>query len=156
MFLFVINEIKITLWVKWGWKSPIDENFAGEQSKVFIFVFLVRLLLLLITSNLLTEELHRFFKEALRPLLKVFEMKINVWTNKLRTRNRYGNRCHMKLIQSINWEKNLLHEEIYEAEVGKSLAGLGFKREILSSNSEFSVLAYRIMTRFYCKNRFIF
>ncbi|MDG1333001.1 MAG: ABC-F family ATP-binding cassette domain-containing protein [Crocinitomicaceae bacterium] len=144
---FVINENdKIALMGKNGaGKSTLMKIIAGVQSankgsiqrpKDTVIAYL--------PQHLLTEDDCTVFEEASKAFGSIFEMKeeIDSLNKQLETRTDYESEDYMKIIERVSelGEKFYSIEEInYDAEVEKTLLGLGFKREDFTrQTSEFS------------------
>ena len=144
---FVINENdKIALMGKNGaGKSTLMKIIAGVQSankgsiqrpKDTVIAYL--------PQHLLTEDNCTVFEEASKAFGSIFEMRdeIDSLNKQLETRTDYESEDYMKIIERVSelGEKFYSIEEInYDAEVEKTLLGLGFKREDFTrQTSEFS------------------
>jgi len=144
---FVINENdKIALMGKNGaGKSTLMKIIAGVQSankgsiqrpKDTVIAYL--------PQHLLTEDDCTVFEEASKAFGSIFEMRdeIDSLNKQLETRTDYESEDYMKIIERVSelGEKFYSIEEInYDAEVEKTLLGLGFKREDFTrQTSEFS------------------
>lgn len=144
---FVINENdKIALMGKNGaGKSTLMKIIAGVQSankgniqrpKETVIAYL--------PQHLLTEDDCTVFEEASKAFHHVFDMRdeIDALNKQLETRTDYESEEYMKIIERVSelGEKYYSIEEInYDAEVEKTLLGLGFKRsDFTRQTSEFS------------------
>ncbi|NVK66770.1 MAG: ABC-F family ATP-binding cassette domain-containing protein [Flavobacteriales bacterium] len=144
---FVINENdKIALMGKNGaGKSTLMKIIAGVQSankgtiqrpKETVIAYL--------PQHLLTEDNCTVFEEASKAFGHIFSMRdeIDSLNKQLETRTDYESEEYMKIIERVSelGEKFYSIEEInYDAEVEKTLLGLGFKREDFTrQTSEFS------------------
>ncbi|MDX2360921.1 MAG: ABC-F family ATP-binding cassette domain-containing protein [Crocinitomicaceae bacterium] len=144
---FVINENdKIALMGKNGaGKSTLMKIIAGVQNankggvqcpKDAVIAYL--------PQQLLTEDDCTVFEEAAKAFGQIFEMRdeINSLNQQLETRTDYESAEYMSLIERVSelGEKFYSIEEInYDAEIEKSLLGLGFKRsDFTRQTSEFS------------------
>jgi ATP-binding cassette subfamily F protein 3 len=144
---FVINENdKIALMGKNGaGKSTLMKIIAGVQNankgsiqrpKDTVIAYL--------PQHLLTEDDCTVFEEASKAFQSIFDMKdeIDSLNKQLETRTDYESEDYMKIIERVSelGEKYYSIEEInYDAEVEKTLLGLGFKRsDFTRQTSEFS------------------
>lgn len=144
---FVINENdKIALMGKNGaGKSTLMKIIAGVHSankgsvqrpKETVISYL--------PQHLLTEDNCTVFEEASKAFRHVFDMRdeIDALNKQLETRTDYDSEGYMKIIERVSelGEKYYSIEEInYDAEVEKTLIGLGFKRsDFTRQTSEFS------------------
>jgi ATP-binding cassette subfamily F protein 3 len=144
---FVINENdKIALMGKNGaGKSTLMKIITGVQSankgsiqrpKDTVIAYL--------PQHLLTEDNCTVFEEASKAFGSIFEMRdeIDSLNKQLETRTDYESEDYMKIIERVSelGEKFYSIEEInYDAEVEKTLLGLGFKRaDFTRQTSEFS------------------
>jgi ATP-binding cassette subfamily F protein 3 len=144
---FVINENdKIALMGKNGaGKSTLMKIIAGVQNankgsiqrpKDTVIAYL--------PQHLLTEDNCTVFEEASKAFQSIFDMKdeIDSLNKQLETRTDYESEDYMKIIERVSelGEKYYSIEEInYDAEVEKTLLGLGFKRsDFTRQTSEFS------------------
>lgn len=144
---FVINENdKIALMGKNGaGKSTLMKIIAGVQSankgsiqrpKDTVIAYL--------PQHLLTEDNCTVFEEASKAFSHIFDMRdeIDSLNKQLETRTDYESEDYMKIIERVSelGEKFYSIEEInYDAEVEKTLLGLGFKRsDFTRQTSEFS------------------
>lgn len=144
---FVINENdKIALMGKNGaGKSTLMKIIAGVQSankgaiqrpKDTVIAYL--------PQHLLTEDNCTVFEEASKAFQSIFQMRdeIDSLNKQLETRTDYESEDYMKIIERVSelGEKYYSIEEInYDAEVEKTLLGLGFKRsDFTRQTSEFS------------------
>lgn len=144
---FVINENdKIALMGKNGaGKSTLMKIIAGVQQanngsiqrpKDTVIAYL--------PQHLLTEDNCTVFEEASKAFQSIFDMRdeIDSLNKQLETRTDYESEDYMKIIERVSelGEKFYSIEEInYDAEVEKTLLGLGFKRsDFTRQTSEFS------------------
>jgi len=144
---FVINENdKIALMGKNGaGKSTMMKIIAGAQKpnrghvrcpKEAVIAYL--------PQHLLTEDHCTVFEETMKAFSQVFDMRNEMarLNQALETRTDYESQEYMDLIEKVSelGEKFYSLEDInYDAEVEKTLLGLGFKREdFLRLTSEFS------------------
>ena len=144
---FVINDNdKIALMGKNGaGKSTMMKIIAGVQNankgnvqrpKDAVIAYL--------PQHLLTEDDCTVFEEAAKAFSKIFEMRdqMDDLNHQLETRTDYESKEYMEIIEKVSdlGEKYYAIEEInYDAEVEKTLLGLGFKREDFQrQTSEFS------------------
>ncbi len=134
---FVINENdKIALMGKNGaGKSTMMKIIAGAQKpskghvrspKDSVIAYL--------PQHLLTEDDATVFQEAMKAFNQIFEMKerMDFLNSELETRTDYESDDYMKIVEESSelGEKFYSLEDInYDAEVEKTLLGLGFKRE---------------------------
>ncbi len=144
---FVINENdKIALMGKNGaGKSTMMKIIAGVQNanrgnirypKETVIAYL--------PQHLLTDDNCTVFEETSKAFSQIFQMRdeINKLNSELETRTDYESYSYMKIIERVTelGEKFYSIEEInYDAEVEKTLMGLGFKRaDFKRMTSEFS------------------
>ncbi|KXK38248.1 MAG: ABC-F family ATP-binding cassette domain-containing protein [Saprospiraceae bacterium] len=144
---FVINENdKIALMGKNGaGKSTIMKIIAGVQKPTRGHVRSPKdAVIAYLPQHLLTEDHCTVFEEALKAFEEVFTMKERMayLNEQLETRTDYESDEYMKLIEESSelGEKFYSLEDInYDAEVEKTLLGLGFRREDFTRpTSEFS------------------
>lgn len=134
---FVINENdKIALMGKNGaGKSTMMKIIAGAQKASRGFVRAPKeAVIAYLPQHLLTEDQCTVFEETMKAFEQVFEMRDKMaWLNQqLETRTDYESQEYMDLIElsSELGEKYYSLEDInYDAEVEKTLLGLGFQRE---------------------------
>ncbi len=144
---FVINENdKIALMGKNGaGKSTLMKIIAGVQSaNKGIIQRPKETVIAYLPQHLLTEDNCTVFEEASKAFGHIFSMRdeIDSLNKQLETRTDYESEEYMKIIERVSelGEKFYSIEEInYDAEVEKTLLGLGFKREDFTrQTSEFS------------------
>ncbi|MCZ2339000.1 MAG: ATP-binding cassette domain-containing protein [Chitinophagales bacterium] len=144
---FIINENdKIALMGKNGaGKSTIMKIIAGVQKPTRGHVRSPKdAVIAYLPQHLLTEDHCTVFEEALKAFEEVFTMKERMayLNEQLETRTDYESDEYMKLIEESSelGEKFYSLEDInYDAEVEKTLLGLGFRREDFTRpTSEFS------------------
>ena len=144
---FVINENdKIALMGKNGaGKSTIMKIIAGVQSANHGSVQAPKdAVIAYLPQHLLTNDDCTVFEEASKAFGQVFEMRdeIDSLNTQLETRTDYESDEYMKIIERVTelGEKFYSIEEVnYDAEVEKTLLGLGFKRaDFTRQTSEFS------------------
>ncbi len=134
---FVINENdKIALMGKNGaGKSTMMKIIAGAQKPTRGHVRCPKDgVIAYLPQHLLTEDDATVFQEALKAFNQIFEMKerMDYLNNQLETRTDYESDEYMKIVEESSelGEKFYSLEDInYDAEVEKTLLGLGFKRE---------------------------
>jgi len=144
---FVINENdKIALMGKNGaGKSTMMKIIAGVQKASRGHVRAPKeAVIAYLPQHLLTEDHCTVFEETLKAFGQIFEMReeMNFLNHQLETRTDYDSQEYMKLIERVSelGEKFYSLEDInYDAEVEKTLLGLGFRREDFTRlTSEFS------------------
>lgn len=144
---FVINENdKIALMGKNGaGKSTMMKIIAGAQKPTRGHVRAPKeAVIAYLPQHLLTEDHCTVFDETLKAFEQVFEMRDRMafLNSELETRTDYESDDYMKLIEESSelGEKFYSLEDInYDAEVEKTLLGLGFRREDFQRlTSEFS------------------
>jgi ATP-binding cassette subfamily F protein 3 len=144
---FVINENdKIALMGKNGaGKSTMMKIIAGVQKPTRGFVRAPKeAVIAYLPQHLLTDDHCTVFEETLKAYEQIFEMRDRMafLNSELETRTDYESEDYMKLIEESSelGEKFYSLEDInYDAEVEKTLLGLGFKREDFQRmTSEFS------------------
>lgn len=144
---FVINENdKIALMGKNGaGKSTMMKIIAGVQKPRRGFVRAPKeAVIAYLPQHLLTDDHCTVFEETLKAYEQIFEMRDRMafLNSELETRTDYESEDYMKLIEESSelGEKFYSLEDInYDAEVEKTLLGLGFKREDFQRmTSEFS------------------
>lgn len=144
---FVINENdKIALMGKNGaGKSTMMKIIAGVQKPTRGFVRAPKeAVIAYLPQHLLTDDHCTVFEETLKAYEQIFEMRDRMafLNSELETRTDYESDDYMKLIEESSelGEKFYSLEDInYDAEVEKTLLGLGFKREDFQRmTSEFS------------------
>lgn len=134
---FVINETdKIALMGKNGaGKSTMMKIIAGEQSPTIGKVQVPKdAVVAYLPQHLLTEDNCTVFEEASKAFGKVFEMRDEMerLNKELETRTDYDSDEYMAIIDKVTelGETYYSIEEVnYDAEVEKTLLGMGFKRE---------------------------
>jgi ATP-binding cassette, subfamily F, member 3 len=144
---FVINENdKIALMGKNGaGKSTMMKIIAGVQKPTRGFVRAPKeAVIAYLPQHLLTEDHCTVFEETLKAFEQIFHMRDRMafLNGELETRTDYDSDAYMKLIEESSelGEKFYSLEDInYDAEVEKTLLGLGFHREDFTRlTSEFS------------------
>ena len=144
---FVINENdKIALMGKNGaGKSTMMKIIAGVQKPTRGFVRAPKeAVIAYLPQHLLTEDHCTVFEETLKAFEQIFHMRDRMafLNSELETRTDYDSDEYMKLIEESSelGEKFYSLEDInYDAEVEKTLLGLGFRREDFARlTSEFS------------------
>jgi ATP-binding cassette subfamily F protein 3 len=144
---FVINENdKIALMGKNGaGKSTMMKIIAGAQKPTRGHVRAPKeAIIAYLPQHLLTEDHCTVFDETLKAFEQIFEMRDRMafLNSELETRTDYESDDYMKLIEESSelGEKFYSLEDInYDAEVEKTLLGLGFQREDFTRlTSEFS------------------
>ena len=144
---FFINENdKIALMGKNGaGKSTMMKIIAGAQKPTRGYVRAPKeAVIAYLPQHLLTEDHCTVFEETLKAFEQIFEMRDRMafLNSELETRTDYDSDAYMKLIEESSelGEKYYSLEDInYDAEVEKTLLGLGFKREDFTRlTSEFS------------------
>lgn len=144
---FVINENdKIALMGKNGaGKSTMMKIIAGVQKPTRGFVRAPKeAVIAYLPQHLLTEDHCTVFEETLKAFEQIFHMRDSMafLNSELETRTDYDSDEYMKLIEESSelGEKFYSLEDInYDAEVEKTLLGLGFRREDFARlTSEFS------------------
>lgn len=144
---FVINENdKIALMGKNGaGKSTMMKIIAGAQKPTRGYVRAPKeAIIAYLPQHLLTEDHCTVFDETLKAFEQIFEMRDRMafLNGELETRTDYESDDYMKLIEESSelGEKFYSLEDInYDAEVEKTLLGLGFQREDFTRlTSEFS------------------
>lgn len=144
---FVINENdKIALMGKNGaGKSTMMKIIAGVQKPTRGFVRAPKeAVIAYLPQHLLTDDHCTVFEETLKAYEQIFEMRDRMafLNSELETRTDYESDDYMKLIEESSelGEKFYSLEDInYDAEVEKTLLGLGFKRDDFQRmTSEFS------------------
>jgi ATP-binding cassette subfamily F protein 3 len=144
---FVINENdKIALMGKNGaGKSTMMKIIAGVQKPTRGFVRAPKeAVIAYLPQHLLTEDHCTVFEETLKAFEQIFHMRDRMafLNSELETRTDYDSDEYMKLIEESSelGEKFYSLEDInYDAEVEKTLLGLGFRREDFTRlTSEFS------------------
>lgn len=144
---FVINENdKIALMGKNGaGKSTMMKIIAGVQKPTRGFVRAPKeAVIAYLPQHLLTEDHCTVFEETLKAFEQIFHMRDRMafLNSELETRTDYDSDEFMKLIEESSelGEKFYSLEDInYDAEVEKTLLGLGFRREDFARlTSEFS------------------
>ncbi len=144
---FVINEgDKIALMGKNGaGKSTMMKIIAGVQAPTRGHVqFPKEAVIAYLPQHLLTDDNCTVFEETSKAFVKIFEMRdeIDRLNKELETRTDYESDEYMAIIDKVGDLGEIFYsiEEInYDAEVEKTLLGLGFKREdFTQATSEFS------------------
>ena len=144
---FVINENdKIALMGKNGaGKSTMMKIIAGVQKPTRGHVRCPKeAVIAYLPQHLLTEDNNTVFEEALKAFDQIFIIRdrMTYINHQLETRTDYDSDEYMKLIEESSelGEKFYSLEDInYDAEVEKTLLGLGFEREDFARpTSEFS------------------
>ncbi len=144
---FAINEHdKIALMGKNGaGKSTMMKIIAGVQSANHGSVQCPKdTIIAYLPQHLLTEDNCTVFEEASKAYGHIFEMRdeMDSLNHQLETRTDYESDEYMKIIERVSelGEKFYSIEEVnYDAEVEKTLIGLGFKRsDFTRQTSEFS------------------
>ena len=144
---FVINEgDKIALMGKNGaGKSTMMKIIAGVQAPTRGNVqFPKEAVIAYLPQHLLTDDNSTVFEETSKAFVKIFEMRdeIDRLNKELETRTDYESDEYMAIIDKVGDLGEIFYsiEEInYDAEVEKTLLGLGFKREdFTQATSEFS------------------
>lgn len=144
---FVINEHdKIALMGKNGaGKSTMMKIIAGVQSANHGSVQCPKdTIIAYLPQHLLTEDNCTVFEEASKAYGHIFAMRdeMDALNHQLETRTDYESDEYMKIIERVSelGEKFYSIEEVnYDAEVEKTLIGLGFKRsDFTRQTSEFS------------------
>lgn len=134
---FVINENdKVALMGKNGaGKSTMMKIIAGAQKPTRGHVRSPKeSVIAYLPQHLLTEDDATVFQEAMKAFHQIFEMKerMDFLNKQLETRTDYESDDYMKIVEESSelGEKFYSLEDInYDAEVEKTLLGLGFKRE---------------------------
>ncbi|MBK9734680.1 MAG: ABC-F family ATP-binding cassette domain-containing protein [Saprospiraceae bacterium] len=144
---FVINENdKIALMGKNGaGKSTMMKIIAGAQKPTRGHVRAPKeAVIAYLPQHLLTDDNCTVFEETLKAFGQIFDMRDQMafLNSELETRTDYESQYYMDLIEKVSelGEKFYSLEDInYDAEVEKTLLGLGFKREDFTRlTSEFS------------------
>jgi len=144
---FIINENdKIALMGKNGaGKSTMMKIIAGAQKPTRGHVRAPKdIVIAYLPQHLLTSDACTVFEEAAKAFETVFEMRDEMaqLNHQLETRTDYDSQAYMDLIEKVSelGERYYAIEEVnYDAEVEKTLLGLGFKREDLHrATGEFS------------------
>ena len=144
---FFINENdKIALMGKNGaGKSTMMKIIAGAQKPTRGYVRAPKeAVIAYLPQHLLTEDHCTVFEETLKAFEQIFEMRdrMTFLNSELETRTDYDSEAYMKLIEESSelGERYYSLEDInYDAEVEKTLLGLGFRREDFTRlTSEFS------------------
>ena len=144
---FVINENdKIALMGKNGaGKSTMMKIIAGIRGATKGRVnYPKEVVIAYLPQHLLTEDTSTVFEETAKAFQQVFEMQIEMerLNKELETRTDFDSPEYMAIIDKVSELGEIYYamEEVnYDAEVEKTLLGLGFKREDFSrQTSEFS------------------
>ena len=117
-----------------GVKKPTRGHIRKDKDTVIAYL----------PQHLLTDDSCTVFQEAMKAFEEVFKIKerMDFLNNELETRTDYESESYMKIIEESSelGEKFYSLEDInYDAEIEKTLLGIGFKREDFSrQTSEFS------------------
>jgi len=143
---FVINDNdKIALMGKNGaGKSTMMKIIAGQQQASKGMVSASNAVIAYLPQHLLTQDDCTVFEEASKAFASIHEMKSQMdrLNKALETRTDYDSDEYMQIIEKVTelGDKYYSIEEVnYDAEVEKTLKGMGFERQDFSrSTSEFS------------------